>query len=47
MALGDAFVTPGEAVANEEDDIERGGKGSVWLPDKRRLDASLNVLLGV
>jgi hypothetical protein len=34
-------------MAIDEGDIDRGGKGSVWLPDMRRLDDSLKVLLGV
>lgn len=33
-------------MAKEEGDIDRRGKGSSWLSDIRRLDASLNVLLG-
>ena len=47
IALGEVFAKPGESMAKDEGDIDRRGKGSVWLPDIRRLDASLNVLLGV
>lgn len=34
-------------MANDEGDRERGGKGSVELPDNRRLEVSLKGLLGV
>jgi hypothetical protein len=47
IALGEAFDKPGESMAKDEGDIDRRGKGSVWLSDMRRLDASLNVLLGI
>lgn len=46
MARGEAFDKP-ESIASDEGDMERAGKGSVWLLDSRRLDDSLKVRFGV